>query len=569
MLYNQRELEDRYKEARVAMAGRELNEQVESMKDLIKRAIVEGAQLACQELRLDPSGDEAKSLVREQTVGYLLDDDKRRFIAQNKSNLRVISEDVKNTIIQNRAVDTSVAFDFRNDVGEIVNRLKNNVVRIVFTKKDGSSRVMYATLVPELLSLYNAHGRKYGNQGSTSLTEIDRMNSSIPDFVRVLDLEKEEFRSFKPSRLLDYDDENNVPSWIECHPDNDAWYNVVKQEEDIRRYVDANGMFIQSENNLDRERREQGYIHEAQESGVLVDEDTAKAIQYIESSMDKTLKGYIYTLTSLEIPDEVQEYINRNLFYQHLGDLITSLQGIATEEIEGDYAINKRPAKLSISGGAYAITVGTDKFYCHPYFIFNHRTGKVYLDRMGWVSGSEASNNLPRNVKRVDRVFGEGINQFIESKNLKELPLPQRKRVRKTDRTYERRLARMQQFAKDKDGMYKPVKERYNIKVKEIPSNATVQIKLERENITFEVSPTGIIAMDLVNKKPIKLVTVKRGTSTLSELKAGLRAYQAKYRNTEFEGAVNQGVRVVEEVFLDNLFNLRRTKLFTEILGTE
>lgn len=569
MLYNQRELEDRYKEARVVMAGRELNEQVESMKDLIKRAIVEGAQLACQELRLDPNGEEAKSLVREQTVGYLLDDDKRRFIAQNKSNLRVISEDVKNTIIQNRAVDTSVAFDFRNDVGEIVNRLKNNVVRIVFTKKDGSSRVMYATLVPELLSLYNAHGRKYGNQGTTSIPEVDRMNSSIPDFVRVLDLEKEGFRSFKPSRLLDYDDENNVPSWIECHPDNDAWYNVVKQGEDIRRYVDANGMFIQSENNLDRERREQGYIHEAQESGVLVDEDTAKAIQYIESSMDKTLKGYIYTLTSLEIPDEVQEYINGNLFYQHLGDLITSLQGIATEEIEGDYAINKKPNKLSISGGVYAITVGTDKFYCHPYFIFNHRTGKVYLDRMGWVSGSEASNSLPRNVKRVDRVFGEGINQFIESKQLKELPLPQRKRVRKTDRTYERRLARMQQFAKDKDGMYKPVKERYNIKVKEIPSNATVQIKLERENITFEVSPTGIIAMDLVNKKPIKVVTVKRGTSTLSELKAGLRAYQAKYRNTEFEGAVNQGVRVVEEVFLDNLFNLRRTKLFTEILGTE
>jgi len=569
LLYNRKELEDRYKEAREVMAGRELNEQVVGMKELITRAIVEGAQLACQELRLDPSGDEAKSLVEEQTVAYLLDEEKRRFIAQNKANLGVISEDVKNTIIQNRAVETSVAFDFRNDVGEIVNRLKNSVVRIVFTKADGSSRVMYATLVPELLSLYNAHGRKYGNQGSTSLTEIDRMNSSIRDFVRVLDLEKEEFRSFKPSRLLDYDDENNVPSWIECHPDNDAWYNVVKQGEDIKRYVDANGMFIQSENNLDRERREQGYIHEAQESGVLVDEDTAKAIQYIESSMDKTLKGYIYTLTSLEIPDEVQEYINRNLFYKHLGDLIRSLQGIATEEIEGDYAINKKPAKLSISGGAYAITVGTDKFYCHPYFIFNHRTGKVYLDRMGWVSGSEAGNSLPRNVKRVDRVFGEGINQFIESKNLKELPLPQRKRVRKTDRTYERRLARMQQFAKDKGGMYKPVKERYNIKVKEIPSNATVQIKLERENITFEVSPTGIIAMDLVNKKPIKVVTVKRGTSTLSELKAGLRAYQAKYRNTEFEGAVNQGVRVVEEVFLDNLFNLRRTKLFTEILGTE
>src|SRR5699024_4285423 len=208
--------------------------------------------------------------------------------------------------------------EFREDKEEIVRRLKNNVVRLTFTKNNGENRVMYATLVPELVNLYNSHRRKYGDQGTTSLAQVDEMNKNIPDMVRVMDLEKEAFRSFKPSRLNDYDNDFNVPSWIECHPDNDAWYEVAKNNQDIRTYVDGNGLFVQAPNSSERREKESQYIQEAQDNGVMVDEETAKALEFIASHTDNTVKGYIYTLTSLRLPEEEQEYINTNHLFRNL-----------------------------------------------------------------------------------------------------------------------------------------------------------------------------------------------------------------------------------------------------------
>lgn len=567
-MYNKEELEHKHKEARKVMAGRELNEQVVGARERVLQAVIEGAHKACQELNLAPNSAEAKDVVDKQTLGYMMEENNRKFVSENQTNLSAVTEDVKNKIVAQYNRENETGLDFRDDKEEIVRRLKSNVVRLVFTKKgDGSDRVMYATLVPELLGIYNEHGRKYGDQGSFSLAKVDEMNSNIPDFVRVMDLEKEEFRSFKPSTLKDYDNEYNVPSWIESHPDNDAWYNVAKEGEDIRQYVDGNGLFIQADDNRERTARERRYIQEAQDNGVLVDDGTAKALEFISSTMDKKVKGYIYTLTSLEIPEEVQEYINTNQFYRDLSELSVSFQELASEEIEGEYKVTKRPSKLNNSGGSYFIDVGTDKYFLHPYFIINRRTGKVYLDRMGWVEETDASRGLPRAVKRVDRLFGATIENFIEEKELKALPLPQSKRIRKTDRTYDRRLARMQHFAKNPKAVYKPVYDHYDISVKEIPSNASVQIKIKPMNISFEVSPTGIVALDLIENKPVKLVSVKRGTSTLSELRTGLTAYRSKYRGTTYEQRVNTGVAVVEEIFLKNVFNLRRKNLFPEILG--
>lgn len=562
------ELQNKHREARRNMSGRELNEQIEESKNILRRAVEDGARGACQALNLEPSSPEAKEITSTYVFDYLTNRVNVVFLQENKSQPERITEDVKNKIISEYQQAHAGEIEFRDDKEEIVRRLKTNVVRLTFTKNNGENRVMYATLVPELVNLYNSHRRKYGDQGITSLTQVDEMNKNIPDMVRVLDLEKEEFRAFKPSRLNDYDNDFNIPSWIECSPSNDAWYRVAKEGEDVRTFVDGNGLFEQAPDSIRRREIESLYIREAQENGVLVDEDTAKALEFIASNTDKTVKGYIYTLTSLEIPEDVQEYINTNKFFRDLQGLCDAIKEevVANDEIEDvEYSITKRPQKLN-SGGAYYLNIGTDRYYFHPYFIANRRTGKVYLDRMGWMEETDASKALPRQVKRVDRIFGETINQFIEDSELKDLPLPQRKRIRKTDRTYEIRFNRMQQFAKNPKKMYQPVLDHYNIAVKEVPSNASIQVKMKQSKLTFEVSPTGIIALDLVENKPIKLVTVKRGTSTLRELRDGLTAYKSKYANTVHADRVNDGVRIIEEVFLDNLFNLRRRNMFPELL---
>lgn len=559
---------NRHKEARDIMAGRDLNEQINETKNIVKRAIGEGARRASQVLNLDPSSEESKEITSTYMIGYIMEN--KEFIQQNKSQPELITEDVTEKIVASYQRDNVGEIEFRDDKDEIVRRLKNNVVRLTFTKKDGSDRVMYATLVPELMNIYNNHGRKYGDRGSTSLSKVEEMNRNIPDFVRVIDLEKEEFRAFKPSTLKDYDNDFNVPSWIECHPDNDAWYEVAKEGADIREYVDGNGLFIQASNSSERRRREDGYIQEAQDNGILVDDETASALEYIANNADKTVKGYIYTLTRLQIPEEVQHYINTNQFFRDLKDLCEDLREVASTEIQDEaYDITKSPQKVNSSGGAYTINVGTDQYYFHPYFVINRRTGKVYLDRMDWAEETEASRGLPRPVKRVDRLFGDTINNFLEEKGIPSLPKPQNRRIRKTDRTYEIRFNRMQQFAKNPKKVYQPVYDSYNITAKEIPSNASVLVRLKDLKLSFEVSPTMIVAWDLVENKPIKLVTVKRGTSTLRELRDGLNAYKTKYRGTTQEDRVNRGVAVIEELFLENLFNLRRKNLFPEVMNEE
>lgn len=563
---NNNSLENKHEEARNIMAGRDLNEQIERSKAIIRGAVEAGAREACQVLNLEPNSPEAREVTSGYVINYLMDSENKGFVQNNKSQPELITQDVRDKIVSAYQSEHAGEIEFRDDKEEIVRRLKNNVVRLTFTKKNGENRVMYATLVPELVSMYNTHGRKYGDQGTFSYTQVERMNKDIPDFVRVMDLEKEEFRAFKPSSLNDYDNEFNVPSWIECHPDNDAWYEVVKNNRDIREFVDGNGLFIQAPDSPERRERENRYIQEAQENGVLVDEDTAKALEFITSNSDKTVKGYIYTLTSLMIPEEVQEYINTNQFFRDLQQLCVDLKEHADSEIgDAEYSITKRPQPLG-SGGAYTVNVGSDQYILHPYFIINRRTGKVYLDRMGWIEETEASRSLPRNVKRVDRVFGETINNFIEAKGLKELPLPERKRIRKTDRTYEIRYNRMRKFAKNAKKAYQPVYDFYNISAKEIPSNASVQVKLKEYRLTFEVSPTGIVGMDLVENKPIRIVTVQRGTSTLRELRDGLAEYKAKYRGTVHEERVSRGVQVIDEIFMENIFNLRRKNLFPGIL---
>lgn len=563
---NNNSLENKHEEARNIMAGRDLNEQIERSKEIIRNAVETGAREACRVLNLEPNSPEAREITSGYLINYLMDSENKEFLQNNKSQPDVITQDVTTKIVSAYQSEHAGEIEFRDDKEEIIRRLKNNVVRLTFTKKNGEKRVMYATLVPELVSLYNTHGRKYGDRGTFSYTQVDNMNKKMSDFVRVLDIEKEGYRGFKPSSINDYDNEFNVPSWIESHPDNDAWYEVAKNGKDIREFVDGNGLFIQAPDNPERRERENNYIQEAQENGVLVDEDTAKALEFITSNSDKTVKGYIYTLTRLMIPEEVQEYINTKQFFRDLKQLCVDLKEHADSEIGDDeYSITKKPQGKG-NGGAYTVNVGSDQYILHPYFILNRRTGKVYLDRMGWIEETEASRTLPRNVKRVDRVFGETINNFIEAKGLKELPLPERKRIRKTDRTYEIRYNRMRKFAKNAKKVYQPVYDFYNISTKEIPSNASVQVKLKEDRLTFEVSPTGIVAMDLVENKPIKIVTVKRGTSTLRELRDGLDAYKQRYRGTVHEDRVNEGVRVIDEIFLENIFNLRRKNLFPEIL---
>ncbi|NBW57437.1 DUF2693 domain-containing protein [bacterium] len=61
--------------------------------------------------------------------------------------------------------------------------LKNEIVKVTFTKKDGTDRTMLCTLKEDLILPYE--------------TKTDRVKKASEDTIAVYDLEKESWRSFR------------------------------------------------------------------------------------------------------------------------------------------------------------------------------------------------------------------------------------------------------------------------------------------------------------------------------------------------------------------------------------
>lgn len=73
---------------------------------------------------------------------------------------------------------------------DLTNLLKENVLQVTFTKKDGTERVMTCTLLKDIVPKYEKKTEK-----------VKKINENV---LSVWDVEKDEFRSFKLDSLLSY-----------------------------------------------------------------------------------------------------------------------------------------------------------------------------------------------------------------------------------------------------------------------------------------------------------------------------------------------------------------------------
>jgi len=89
------------------------------------------------------------------------------------------------------------------DYQQIIEALQKGVCRVTFTKVDGSNRVMFATLQPELLPEML---EELGNQ--SLLTEGDGDN----ELVTVWDTQVDGWRRFRVSSVIDFTDSFGVRS---------------------------------------------------------------------------------------------------------------------------------------------------------------------------------------------------------------------------------------------------------------------------------------------------------------------------------------------------------------------
>ena len=74
--------------------------------------------------------------------------------------------------------------------------LRRSVYKVTFTKKDGSTRVMYATLLPHLLPTRETHDQP--------IKESKAKPKAKPN-VSVWDIEKSEWRSFYLDKVTGWD----------------------------------------------------------------------------------------------------------------------------------------------------------------------------------------------------------------------------------------------------------------------------------------------------------------------------------------------------------------------------
>lgn len=273
---------------------------------------------------------------------------------------------------------------------KIIKVLEDKVVRLVFEKKDGSKRPMVATRNHDLIELYMSKGT---SQLSANSTQIDSMYEKIQaqidgDYVKVFDLSKCEFRMFKPSKLLNYDFDNNVGSWLEFSTDNDAWYDIAQNGEKPSKYY-----------------------REGSKLAVNIGRSLSERFKF-EQKAKRELDELLYTRKSLE---KQKEQVNKQnlkdgerkqrlgLARKQLDDYLKSIAGVDFNEdfkqmferlknVPGDLNILESMenmeqlagiVKVLESSGVVIMRINRAYFFMHPYFLVNASSGRVYVDKPG------------------------------------------------------------------------------------------------------------------------------------------------------------------------------------------
>lgn len=114
--------------------------------------------------------------------------------------------------------------------------LRDGVVRVVFKKKDGKIREMYATRNPDLVAEFDVVNNRLISE-KDSLDKIESMLSQRNNgVIKVYDLYKKDFRSITLSEVFSKDPFELLPGWITFEV-NGPWELVMNDELSLTDYV--------------------------------------------------------------------------------------------------------------------------------------------------------------------------------------------------------------------------------------------------------------------------------------------------------------------------------------------
>lgn len=515
--------------------------------------------------------DELDSLISEISVESIKETDSGRVLSndlrinpKNLSGDRLIDDLVTGVV---RLVFIKKGRVVKDDEGNIVKDEHGNPIF-----DGGEKRVMYGTRNPSLVTLYDKSIRTRGAKPRIDNDDTLAVQQEIDsDVIRLLDLEKEEFRAFKPSTLVEYDADYGVGSWIKFEVENDAWFNIVKEGHDIQDYyirgseTSQPGVKVAIANN-NRTVLEERYYQEAMESGAV---KSKTVVQWERRNNEAFIEGermYIELLTGSYLESDVE-----NVAKQLVGKLkqINEPMELKKQELGLEHLqISKRLKKRRLAN-TYELMVGDAVLVLSPYFIVNTKTGKVYLDRYDLFKFGAQPPLTPEEERLAhasDTLVGDFINGLIQSLGLDNLTLP-KKRKRVLSEKDHLRLSRLNYIYENRS---QPIVRQYlqtvGISLMYNESREMYKITVAKTGVIFMVNSRTIEWADPITKEPTRIITTARYTSALKIFRQALARVKAQYRA---DAKVTRALNVLEEFLLDFVYDLRVTnEKFQETIFT-
>lgn len=391
-------------------------------------------------------------------------------------------------------------------IENMIDALKTNVVRLVFTKKDQSTRVMLATtnakLISRSLALHDPETLKDRMEKEFKQIEGLREAQIARDYVKVFDLSKNEFRTFKPSMLLKYDITTGIGSWLEFPVDDTAWFSILHAGEHPENYYNNDRVAKRGTNHslekLAWEQRADAILNQLYNGVEQTEEDTKEAAANRFKLAVKMIDAY---LKSIEGKDYGEGFVKVTKMLRSLPTSINKMQKIQEKGSTWEAKITQIIEEQSV----FTMRINTDIFFVHPHFLVNATSGKVYADksdiiRLGRSVRSDVDDFLKPQLERVAEVIKGERRQLRQNAPEKEADV--------------KRMANLQKYLE----LNKEALDGAGIRTRFVKAtNGLITCEFLYRGVKINASPK-IIAVTMGDGKPNVIFKRERHTSTLVEL---------------------------------------------------
>lgn len=252
------------------------------------------------------------------------------------------------------------AINFSNDASEILNLLDAYVLRVRFVKTNGEYRTMWAT---RNKSIIIALGKQPKSNKSDYELLLERKNQLFSKKIKVIDLEKGDWRVLSLDNLVIDNTVENLPNIIKYKVDEYIWLKILNNKLSVKEslknyYIDTNGIVSVG--------KSADFLAQEEQVDVSVENTSDKKIFYNDTSAEINPE-YIATYAKTHpefILDKLSSQICRVMFYKKDGSVremwctrnsnIIESEGQASKIIKSD-AEKAEEKRKQISSGSFTV----------------------------------------------------------------------------------------------------------------------------------------------------------------------------------------------------------------------